>query len=102
MSSTWPYRYDAYRGYIHLSVEGNCIRQRNVFLYPPQSPELCTGAEDEVKGYGLLQKCFALFADVRVRNYEIFNYKFFFELWHSFYGKATLFIPKLLLVHLGV
>jgi hypothetical protein len=51
-STSWPYRYDAYRGFIHLSVEGNCIRQRNVFLYPPQFPEQCTGAEDEVKGNG--------------------------------------------------
>ena len=51
-STAWPYRYDAYRGFIHLSVEGNCIRQRNVFLYPPQFPEQCTGAEGEVKGNG--------------------------------------------------
>ena len=52
VSTSWPYRYDHYRGYIPLSVVGNSIRQRNVFLYPAQHPEQCTGAEGEVKGNG--------------------------------------------------
>ena len=51
-SSSWPYRYDNYKGFIHLTVEGNSIRQRNVFAYPPQHLELCDGEEGEVKGTG--------------------------------------------------
>ncbi len=51
-SSSWPYRYDHYRGFIHLEVIGNAIKQRNVFVYPPQNPDLCTGEEGEVVGDG--------------------------------------------------
>jgi hypothetical protein len=51
-STSWPYRYDHYRGFIHLAVEGNAIAQRNVFLYPPQDSSLCTGDPSEVKGNG--------------------------------------------------
>lgn len=51
-SSSWPYRYDHYRGFIHLAVEGNAIAQRNIFLYPPQDSSLCTGDPSEVKGNG--------------------------------------------------
>ena len=40
-SSSWPYRYDHYKGFIHLKVEGNSIAQRNVFLYPPQAEASC-------------------------------------------------------------
>ena len=53
VSSRWPYEYAHYRGFIHLEVNGNSIRQRNVFAYPPQpDPAKCTGAEGEVKGNG--------------------------------------------------
>ena len=51
-STSWPYRYDHYRGFIHLAVEGNAVAQRNVFLYPPQDSSLCTGDPSEVKGNG--------------------------------------------------
>ena len=51
-SANWPYRYDHYRGFIHLEVIGNAIRQRNVFLYPPLAAEGCTGEEGEVVGSG--------------------------------------------------
>ena len=54
VSTRWPYDYAHYRGFIHLEVEGNSIRQRNVFAYPPQ-PDLdrCDGNEGEVKGNGI-------------------------------------------------
>ena len=52
-SSGWPYLYDHYRGFIHLEVIGNSIKQRNVFLYPPMMPELCSGKEGEVVGSGI-------------------------------------------------
>ena len=51
-SSGWPYRYDHYRGFIHLAVEGNAIAQRNIFAYPPQESSQCTGDPWEVKGNG--------------------------------------------------
>ena len=52
-SARWPYNYAHYRGFIHLEVIGNAIRQRNVFAYPPQpDASLCTGAPGEVKGNG--------------------------------------------------
>jgi hypothetical protein len=47
VSENWPYPYDHYRGFIHLAVEGNAIKQRNVFLYPPRDSSLCTGSVDE-------------------------------------------------------
>ncbi|MCH2374860.1 MAG: hypothetical protein MK538_11775 [Planctomycetes bacterium] len=54
VSSSWPYEYAHYRGFIHLEVNGNSIRQRNIFAYPPQpDPTKCTGAEGEVKGNGI-------------------------------------------------
>jgi hypothetical protein len=34
-SSTWPYPYDHYMGFIHLAIDGPNLSQRNVFLYPP-------------------------------------------------------------------
>jgi len=48
VSGRWPYRYDDYRGFIHLEVDGPNIRQRNVFLYPAQQEEDCTGEVDEM------------------------------------------------------
>ena len=54
VSSRWPYEYAHYRGFIHLEVNGNSLRQRNIFAYPPQpDPTKCTGAEGEVKGNGI-------------------------------------------------
>ncbi|WP_258179374.1 hypothetical protein [Photobacterium phosphoreum] len=51
VSSRWPYRYDNYKGFIHLEVIGNAIKQRNVFLYPPKLAELCD-ATTEALGNG--------------------------------------------------
>ena len=45
VSQSWPYRYDHYKGFIHLEVEGNAIKQRNVFLYPPKLAEECSGED---------------------------------------------------------
>ena len=52
VSQSWPYRYDHYKGFIHLEVEGNAIKQRNVFLYPPKLAEECSGEDGEVLGDG--------------------------------------------------
>ena len=52
VSQSWPYRYDHYMGFIHLEVDGNAIRQRNVFLYPPKLAEECIGEDGEVIGDG--------------------------------------------------
>lgn len=40
-SQSWNYPYDHYAGFIALTVEGNTIEQRNVFLYPPQTEDNC-------------------------------------------------------------
>eukprot|EP00965_Chrysotila_dentata_P254054 6211745-Pleurochrysis_carterae.AAC.1 len=40
-SSSWNYKYDHYTGFITGSVKGNAYRQRNVFMYPPQTEALC-------------------------------------------------------------
>ena len=53
VSSSWPYRYDHYRGFIHLEVVGNAIKQRNVFVYPPKLEAECTGEDGEVVGGGI-------------------------------------------------
>ena len=52
VSQSWPYRYDHYKGFIHLEVEGNAIKQRNVFLYPPKIAAECSGEDGEVLGDG--------------------------------------------------
>ena len=36
-SASWNYGYDHYWGFIHLELEGNSLRQRNVFVYPPSA-----------------------------------------------------------------
>jgi len=41
-SSDWNYPYSHYKGFITDNVLGNTHRQRNVFMYPPQTPEICT------------------------------------------------------------
>ncbi|MEZ9424283.1 hypothetical protein [Vibrio lentus] len=55
VSSSWPYRYDHYKGFIHLEVIGNSITQRNVFLYPPNEPQDCTG-DGDIVGQGVCGK----------------------------------------------
>ncbi len=47
-SSRWPYRYDHYKGFIHLTVDGNGIKQRNVFLYPAKPTADCLDSTDVV------------------------------------------------------
>jgi len=47
-SETWNYPYGDYRGFITGEVQGNAYRQRNVFLYPPQDPEVCDSNSDTV------------------------------------------------------
>ncbi len=48
VSSRWPYRYDHYKGFIHLEVVGNSIKQRNVFLYPPKLAQDCSSDTDVI------------------------------------------------------
>ncbi|WP_434145482.1 hypothetical protein [Photobacterium leiognathi] len=48
VSASWPYRYDHYRGFIHLEVIGNSIKQRNVFLYPAKAAAECESDQDVV------------------------------------------------------
>ena len=52
VNPNWPYPYDAYTGFITGNVVGNSYRQRNVFLYPPQSAERCAETGDAVSGGG--------------------------------------------------
>lgn len=52
VSSNWNYPYDNYKGFITGKVEGNAYRQRNVFLYPPQTTETCSTVSDGVVGDG--------------------------------------------------
>ena len=40
-SPSWPYPYDAYKGFITGNIQGGAYRQRNVFFYPPQTAERC-------------------------------------------------------------
>jgi len=51
MNSAWNYPYDHYKGFITGNVKGNKYRQRNVFLYPPQSKSLCD-VENPIVGKG--------------------------------------------------
>jgi hypothetical protein len=41
VSATWPYPYNAYTGFITGNIMGGAYRQRNVFLYPPNTRERC-------------------------------------------------------------
>lgn len=50
-SSSWPYPYDHYKGFLRIELDGGDLRQRNVFLYPPQDASAC-GAEGDVVGTG--------------------------------------------------
>eukprot|EP00629_Pelagomonadales_sp_RCC1024_P017461 CAMPEP_0119260846 /NCGR_PEP_ID=MMETSP1329-20130426/1093_1 /TAXON_ID=114041 /ORGANISM="Genus nov. species nov., Strain RCC1024" /LENGTH=341 /DNA_ID=CAMNT_0007260315 /DNA_START=128 /DNA_END=1153 /DNA_ORIENTATION=- len=50
-SANWNYPYDHYYGFIHLELDGNKLKQRNVFVYPPQTKEKCE-QDDSVVGTG--------------------------------------------------
>lgn len=52
-SSRWPYRYDNYKGFITGNISDQSYRQRNVFLYPPQTRERCGETGDSVSGDGV-------------------------------------------------
>ena len=52
VSSSWNYPYDHYYGFIHIELDGNSLKQRNVFIYPPQTTEKCE-ADDSTEGDGV-------------------------------------------------
>ena len=52
VSSSWNYPYDHYYGFIHIELNGNALKQRNVFIYPPQTAEKCE-ADDTTEGEGI-------------------------------------------------
>lgn len=47
VSASWNYPYGHYWGFIRMKIEGNRLVQRNVFIYPPQNPELCENGTPE-------------------------------------------------------
>jgi len=51
-STAWNYRYDNYKGFITGNILGGAYRQRNVFLYPPQTEEKCLITNSSVVGSG--------------------------------------------------
>lgn len=52
VSSGWNYNYAHYYGFIHLQLNGNSLKQRNVFIYPPQSNQTCSNSNNLTKGRG--------------------------------------------------
>lgn len=52
-SASWNYPYDHYKGFITGEVEGNAYRQRNVFLYPPQTDDVCNDTDNASTGEGV-------------------------------------------------
>ena len=52
VSSSWNYPYDHYFGFIHIELDGNALKQRNVFIYPPQTTEKCD-TDDSTEGDGV-------------------------------------------------
>jgi len=50
-NSRWNYPFDHYKGFVTGDIFGGSYRQRNVFLYPPQTQEKC-GASSSVTGNG--------------------------------------------------
>ena len=50
-SSSWNYPYDHYKGFITGNVRGNKYRQRNVFMYPPQTSTKCA-SDSSTQGSG--------------------------------------------------
>lgn len=53
VSSSWPYPYDHYRGFITGNIEGNAYRQRNVFLYSPLPTDQCSDRDPNVTKPGI-------------------------------------------------
>jgi len=53
VNTRWNYPYDHYKGFITGEVVRNSYRQRNVFLYPPQTTPMCDAAENSVVGNGV-------------------------------------------------
>jgi len=51
-SASWNYPYDHYYGFIHIELIGNSLSQRNIFVYPPQSSDLCA-IDDSAMGSGV-------------------------------------------------
>lgn len=49
--ASWNYPYDNYKGFITGNIAGGSYRQRNVFLYPPQTQIVCE-TNDSVAGNG--------------------------------------------------
>ena len=62
-SATWNYLYDHYSGFIHIEQNGNALKQRNLFVYPPQSADTCDANNaalgEEVCGSNGNEKTFA-------------------------------------------
>ena len=48
----WNYPHSHYKGFITGNVVGNAYRQRNVFMYPPQSTSLCEQGTNSTMGAG--------------------------------------------------
>jgi len=42
ISGSWPYPYQPYGGLIFINITGNHLKQRNVFVYPPQDINKCS------------------------------------------------------------
>lgn len=40
-SPSWPYGFGAYLGFIRIELDGPCLTQRNIFVYPPISRSKC-------------------------------------------------------------
>lgn len=48
VSSSWNYPYNSYKGFITGAIQGPAYRQRNVFLYPPQTTSVCETRNDVI------------------------------------------------------
>mmetsp|Transcript_31693 Transcript_31693/g.67109 ORF Transcript_31693/g.67109 Transcript_31693/m.67109 type:complete len:328 (+) Transcript_31693:29-1012(+) len=51
-TNKWNYRYDNYKGFITGNIKDVSYRQRNVFLYPPQTSQACA-SDDSTSGNGI-------------------------------------------------
>jgi hypothetical protein len=51
-SDAWNYPYGSYTGFIRMKLVGNTLIQRNVFMYPPQSPDRCFGSKEVQTPFG--------------------------------------------------
>jgi hypothetical protein len=54
-SSTWPYPYDSYMGFISGNIKGGSYRQRNIFLYPPQTANVALNLTVQSSGVVLVE-----------------------------------------------